>query len=357
MSDENSQQPAAAGEVFVQVTRGGTLESLHRGHLVIVDGGGKMITSLGDPERVAFIRSSSKPIQVMPFLQSGGAEEYGFTEKEIALACGSHGGEPMHTETAAAMLAKVGLSEKDLRCGTHMPFNEAAAHALTEARREPNQLHNNCSGKHAAMLALARFIGAPTENYELPDHPVQQKMIGMMARMCEIPREEIRLGIDGCAAPNFALPLVNMARGFANLVAQPETFDEELRRASARVVSAMLAHPEMIGGTERLDTLIMYTLRGQMISKIGAEGVWLAGVLPSEKCPLGLGIALKIDDGNDNRARAAVALGVLRQLGLLDDANFEALYRHSPLAIKNRRGDVVGEVIPVFKIYPQTKYE
>jgi L-asparaginase II len=347
MPDETSRSP---GEVLVHVTRGGTLESLHRGHLVILDGGGKTITSLGDTERVAFIRSSSKPLQVMPFVMSGGVEELGFTEKEIALACGSHGGEPMHTETAAAMLDKAGLSEKDLRCGTHTPFNEAAARALSEAHREPNQLHNNCSGKHAAMLAFAKYLGTPLTNYETPEHPIQQKMLGMMAKMCEVSREEIKIGIDGCCAPNFALPLVNMARGFSYLACPPENFDEELRKACRRVASAMMDHPEMIGGTERLDTLIMQCLSGQIISKIGAEGVWLAGILPSPKFETGLGIALKIEDGNDNRARAAAALEILKQLGVLNEADHQMLWEHSPLAIKNRRGDIVGEVKPVFNI-------
>jgi L-asparaginase II len=341
MSDESLQQP---GEVLVLVTRGGTLESLHRGHLIIIDGGGGRVASLGDPETVTFIRSSSKPLQVMPFLMSGGAEEFGFNEKEIALACGSHGGEPIHTETAATMLEKAGLNEKDLRCGIHMPFNEAAARALSEAHREPNQLHNNCSGKHAAMLAFAKHIGAPLDSYEFPEHAIQQKMLGMMAKMCEIPREQIKIGIDGCAAPNFALPLINMARGFSRLVFPPESFDEELRKACRRVVSAMVTYPEMIGGTERLDTMIMQMLRGQMICKIGAEGVWLAAVSPCERFEKGLGIALKIEDGNDNRARAAVAIELLKQLGLLNEADHETLSSHSPLIIKNRRGDTVGEV-------------
>lgn len=352
MAEDIFHQPGKAGEVLVHVTRGGTLESLHRGHLVILDGEGKILSSLGNPETVAFIRSSSKPLQVMPFLMSGGAEAFGFTEKEIALACGSHGGEPMHTETAAAMLEKAGLGEKDLRCGTHMPFNEAAAHALSEAHREPSQLHNNCSGKHAAMLAFAKYIGAPLDSYEVPEHPIQQKMLGMMAKMCEIPREEIKIGIDGCAAPNFALPLTNMARGFSRLVSPPDNFDKELGDTCRLVVSAMMNHPEMIGGTERLDTLIMQALRGQIISKIGAEGIWLAGILPSPRFEKGLGIALKIEDGNDNRARAAVAIELLKQLGLLDEANYEMLRSHSPLVIKNRRGDIVGGVEAVGRYHP-----
>ncbi len=347
MSGENFQQP---GETLVRVTRGGTLESVHRGHLVILDGDGDTIAALGNPETVTFIRSSSKPLQIMPFLMSGGAESYGFTEQEIALACGSHGGEPVHTETAAAMLKKIGLGEKDLRCGTHMPFNEAAAHALSEAHQEPNQLHNNCSGKHAAMLALAKHIGASINDYEQPDHPVQKKMLGLVARVCEIPREEIKIGIDGCAAPNFALPLVNMARGFSRLVFPPESFDDDLRQACGRVVSAMTAYPEMIGGTERLDTMVMQALRGRMICKIGAEGVWLAGILPCPEFKSGLGIALKIEDGNDNRARAAVAIEVLRQLNILDETNSATLRYLSPLAVKNRRDDIVGQVKPSFSL-------
>jgi L-asparaginase II len=158
MSEENFIPP---GEILVRVTRGGTLESVHRGHLIVIDGDGETISSLGDPETVAFIRSSSKPLQLMPFLISGGAEAFGYTEKELALACGSHGGEPIHIETAAAMLARIGLDESALRCGTHTPFNEAAARALCEAHQRPNQLHNNCSGKHAAMLWWRSLAGCP----------------------------------------------------------------------------------------------------------------------------------------------------------------------------------------------------
>lgn len=332
------------------MTRGGTLESIHRGHLIVIDGDGNRIASLGDPETVAFARSSSKPWQVMPFLMSGGAEAFGYSEKEIALACGSHGGEPFHTETAASMLAKIGLDESALRCGTHEPFNEAATRALCEARQRPDQLYNNCSGKHAAMLAFAKHIGAPLENYERLEHPIQQQMLDLIARICEIQRGEIKIGIDGCAAPNFAMPLSNMARGFARLVFPATDFDDELREAGRRVVSAMMTCPEMIGGTERLDTLIMQALHGRMICKIGAEGVWLAGILPCEQYKRGLGIALKIEDGNDNRGRAAVALEILKQLGLLDDANYETLREHLPLKIKNRRGEIVGDVKTTFQL-------
>lgn len=344
------QKQIDGGDILVHVTRGGVLESVHRGHLKIIDGFGKTLASLGEPETVAFVRSSSKPWQVMPFVISGGAAEFGYTDKEIALACGSHGGEPMHTETAFGMLAKAGHTEADLRCGRHMPFNEAAAHALSEAHQEPTQLHNNCSGKHAAMLAYAKFIDAPIENYEDPDHPIQQNMVDVVAQICDTPHEKIRIAIDGCAAPNFALPVSAMARGFLHLVHPSPDCDEETRDACRRVVSSMMSYPEMVGGTERLDTLIMDAMRGRIISKIGAEGVWLAAILPCEKYERGLGIALKIEDGNDNRARAAVALEVLRQLGLLDNEGYESLRAHAPLVIRNRRGDAVGEVKTVFNI-------
>lgn len=323
--------------------------------MAIIDGDGKTIASLGDPETVAFIRSSSKPLQVMPFIMSGGADHFGFTEKEIALACGSHGGEPMHTQTAFSMLAKAGLTERDLRCGTHMPFNEAAAHALSEAHLEPTQLHNNCSGKHAAMLAFAKFIGAPLENYEDPRHQVQQAMLDLVADFCEVPRDDIRIGIDGCAAPNFAMPVSAMARSFARLVCPPSDvdptlFDNTKQEAARRVITAMMTYPEMIGGSERLDTLIMNALPGRIISKIGAEGVWLAGILPTPKYKRGLGIALKIEDGNDNRARAAAAITILRQLGILNSENDSTLAYLSPMDVKNRRGDIVGQVETVFNL-------
>ena len=211
---------------------------------------------------------------------------------------------------------------------------------------EPTQIHNNCSGKHSAMLAFAKHIGAKIETYEHFDNPVQQEILETIALFTETPIDEIKLAVDGCAAPNFAVSVKAMARSFAKLVNPPDSFDEKLKNACEKIVAAKMKFPELVGGTERLDTLLMQAGRGKFISKIGAEGVWLCGVLPSEKFPKGLGIALKIEDGDDKRARAVISVEVLRQLGIF---GAETLTELSPLPIKNRRGETVGKIKPVFK--------
>jgi L-asparaginase II len=328
-------------EILAQVIRGETVESVHRGHLVILDGDGNTVAALGNPEIVTFIRSSAKPFQIFPFLSSGAAERFGFSENEIALACGSHSGEEIHVRIARNMLEKAGFSESDLRCGAHAPFNEKRSEEMIRTGEKPTQLHNNCSGKHAAMLAYAKHIAADTKTYEAPENPVQRAILEVFSVFTETPESEIKTGVDGCAAPNFAISLRAMAKGFVKLVSPPEIFDENLKRACRQIVSAMINYPELIGGSERLDTLMMCAAHGKFISKIGAEGVWLCGILPSERWKKGLGIALKIEDGDDKRARAVVSIEILRKLEIFDA---ETLYEFSPMLIKNRREDAVGRV-------------
>jgi len=334
-------------EILAKVIRGETVESVHRGHLLIIDGEGNEIVNIGDAETLAFIRSSAKPFQVLPFLMSGGAERFGFLESEIALACASHSGEKIHTTLAEKMLRKIGLAESDLRCGAHLPFNEQRAEEMIRAGEAPTQLHNNCSGKHAAMLAFAKHADADITTYDSIDNPIQQAILETIADFTETPVQKIPIAVDGCAAPNFALSVRAMAKGFLKLVFPPESFSEELREACRRVVTAMMDYPELIGGTERLDTLLMSAARGRLISKIGAEGVWLCGVLPSERWKKGLGLAMKIEDGDDKRARAVIAVEVLRQLGIFTE---NTLKDYSPLPIKNRRGDTVGRVEASLKL-------
>lgn len=329
-------------EIIAKVIRSETVESIHRGHLIAIGGDGKVHSSIGDPQTVTFFRSSAKPFQAIPFITSGAADAYGFSEDEIALACASHSGEPIHAETAERMLAKVGLSESDLRCGSHLPFYEPEAERLLRANGTATQLHNNCSGKHAAMLALARYMNADIDRYEQLQNPIQQAILKSVSIFCEIEKDKIAIGIDGCAAPNYAIPLSTMAKGFANLVAPPSDFaDEVVRSAAQRVVSAMLKYPELIGGSDRLDTMLMQAAPGKIISKVGADGVWLCGVIPNEKYPTGAAIALKIEDGDDKRARPVVAVEILRQLEILQNDQLNDI---SPMPIKNRRGNVVGNV-------------
>ncbi len=210
----------------------------------------------------------------------------------------------------------------------------------------PTQLHNNCSGKHAAMLALAKHIEADTATYELSESRVQKRLLRCVSDFTGVPENDIAIGIDGCAAPNFAVSVAAMAKSFANLVF-PLNFHPTVQAATKRIVEAMMRYPELIGGTERLDTMLMKAAPGKIISKVGADGVWLCGVLPSDKHPSGLGIALKVEDGDDHRGRPVIAVEILRQLDILVEGDLPEL---SPMPIKNRRGDVVGAVESTFSV-------
>jgi len=330
-------------EPLANVIRGDIVESIHTGHLSVIDGAGKQIVSLGDPSMVTYYRSACKAFQAIPCITSGAADAFGFGEEEIALAAASHSGEPRHVEIAARMLEKIGISMSALKCGTHLPFSSAESKRMQRSGDRATELHNNCSGKHAAMLALAKHIGADLDTYDGPNHRVQKRIVRCIADFAEIDEAEVHVGIDGCGAPNFAVPLNAMAKSFINLIT-PSKFPEPIQKAAARIIEAMIKHPELIGGTERLDTLIMQAAPGRVISKVGADGVWLAAVLPNDRWPTGLGIALKVADGDDHRARPVVAVEILRHLGILPD---DALPQLSPMQIKNRRGDAVGSVVSV----------
>jgi L-asparaginase II len=348
-SENNKEIPVA--EPLVAVTRGGITESRHRGHVVAVEPDGTVAAYLGAPETVTYLRSSAKPHQAIPLVASGAADRFGFTEEELALACASHSGEPIHTKVAASMLRKIGLGPEALKCGVHEPFSAAETRRLRENGEQPNVLQNNCSGKHAGMLALALHLGAPTESYDEPGNPVQIAIANTVARFSGVPIEDIAVGTDGCGVPVFGITVKAMALMYARLVATPAEFDEQTRNTCARIVAAMTSHPELIGGAaDRLDTEIMRAAPGRLVSKVGAEGVYTVGVLPSKDWPRGLGLAIKIEDGDDHRARPTVVIESLRQLGILADESLEAVARYAFFPVRNRRGDVVGEVAPHFKL-------
>jgi L-asparaginase II len=336
---------------LVEVWRGPIVESVHRGHLVAVDGAGETIAELGSPETVTYFRSSSKAFQAIPVVASGAADASGFTEKEIALACGSHSGEPIHVETARSMLGKIGMDESALRCGAHEPFSVEVARELIRKGHEPNVLQNNCSGKHAAMLALAKHLGAPTDTYHEWDNPVQQAVAKVVSQFCDVPIDELKIGIDGCGVPVFGLPVRSMALGYARLISPGDRFDALTRDACRRIVNAMINFPEMIGGSkDRLDTELIRAGKGRLVSKIGAEGVYTVGVLPCAEWPKGLGLAVKIDDGDDRRARPPAVIEALKQLKVLADDDLAALSEYAPIPITNRPGERVGEVRAAFSL-------
>jgi L-asparaginase II len=345
----HQQIPIAAP--LVEVRRGAITESRHRGHIVAIEPDGNLVGSLGASHNVTFLRSSAKPLQALPLLTSGAAERFGFDDEEVALACASHNGEPIHTKIVASMLEKIGLGPEALRCGVHEPYSPEAAGVLRARNQLPNALHNNCSGKHAGMLALALQLGTPIDNYEAPENPVQRAIAQAVADFTDVPLEDFAVGVDGCAAPIFGVSIRAMAFAYARLVSPPESFDKPARDACGRIVRVMMRYPELIGGTsERLDTEVMRAASGRLVSKVGAEGVYTAGILPCERWPKGLGLALKIEDGDDKRARPTVVIESLRQLGVLYDDSLEAVSRYAFFPVKNRRDDVVGEIRASFEL-------
>jgi L-asparaginase II len=353
LKPENQSQPAPKPAPLVEVWRGPIVESRHRGHVAAVDGDGRLVAYLGEPETVTYLRSSAKPFQAVPLLTSGAVERFRLTEAELAVACGSHSGEDLHVETVARMLEKLGLDERLLKCGVHEPFDRATAERLRARGESPGVLRNNCSGKHTGMLALSLHLGAPPEFYDDPAGPVQQSVLRAVSQFSDMNADEIVLGTDGCGLPVFGLPVRAMALMYARLVAPPDGFDAETRAACARLTAAMNAHPELVGGTrERFDTEVMRAGQGRLVSKIGAEGVYTAGVLPCERWPKGLALAFKIEDGEDRRARSTIAIEALRQLDVLDEDAYRALSHYASFPVQNHRGEKVGQIRAFFKLQP-----
>lgn len=321
--------------ILVELTRGSLVESVHRGAVVIADAGGAIRFALGDIEAPHYPRSSLKPIQALPLVESGAIEAYGLGDEHIALACASHSGEPMHTERVAAWLTRIDLRESHLACGPHPVRHEPTWNAMIARGKRPTRIHNNCSGKHAGFLTVAQHWKIATKGYEDAYHPVQQ---AVAAALRELSGEKaFAIGVDGCAAPNFALPLAAFARALAKLAA-PDALAPDRACAARRIVASMTAHPELVSGTGRTCAILMRAAEGRAAVKAGAEGFY-AGIVPS----MGLGIAVKVDDGAARGAETVIAY-VLDQLGLLsDDAAARAIVRGP---ITNTRGDVVGERRP-----------
>lgn len=325
-------------EIVAEVLRNQRIESVHRGHIAVVEPDGTPVAGLGNPELKTYMRSAAKPFQVMPFLESPAGNRYGFTEAELALIMASHNGEPIHVQTVAGMLQKLGLNETHLQCGFHLPLHEESARAHIRQQSPHSPLYNNCSGKHTGMLALAKYNQWPLQTYLQPDHPVQVRIKETISRFSGLKIESIETGVDGCSAPVFYLPVASMARMYANLAA-------EKTATAKRVFAIMTRHPQMVAGTGRFDTEFMQVLKGLMVSKVGAEGVRCATI----KSARPLGIALKIEDGN-KRVSAAVLLEVLRQTDLISKRQLQQLHTHYRPVIRNCAGREVGEIRPVFKL-------
>lgn len=318
-----------ANPVLVEVTRGDRVESVHRGAVAISDAQGNVLFQLGDIEKAHYPRSALKPIQALPLVESGAADAFGLGEAEIALACASHSGEPMHTSRVAAWLERIGCTVRDLACGAHAVRYEPVWEDMVRRGEKPTRIHNNCSGKHTGFLTVARHLGVATAGYERIDHPVQQAVAKALAELSGA-AEPLPFGIDGCAAPNFALPLSAFAHALARL-ASPLTLSPERAKAARRIVDAMMTWPELVAGTGRVCTTLMRAGRGRVAVKTGAEAAY-AAIVPGH----GLGIALKIDDGGGRAAETAIAF-LLDRMGLVDRAEVAAIVRAPVLNTREQR--------------------
>lgn len=321
-------------QLDVHVTRGDCIESVHRVHGAVVTASGALVGRAREAQLVTSWRSCAKPFQVMPLVESGGLDELRWGDEELALACASHGGEPEHVSLAESMLRDIGMEEGDLACGPHEPLSKRGARILRELDAPPTRLHNNCSGKHAAMLARAHLAGLPTEGYERDGHPVQEGCAQRVAEWTGLPSSAIGRAVDGCGVVVFSLPLQNMAASFARLGAASRQGDS----VPTRIVRAMQQRPFLIGGTERFDTVLIEESAGRVVSKIGAEGVHTAVDLEE-----GIGVAIKVEDGA-MRAQYPALLRLLQLIGALPSILPTRLQDFARTRIRNTRGEVVGEV-------------
>jgi L-asparaginase II len=341
-----------------ELRRGQTVESIHAGAIAVVDASGRLLACYGNPDVVTFLRSSAKPFQILPFLEHGGKAFYDLSEREVAVMCASHSGTDRHVSVIKGIQAKADLTEADLMCGVHVPGDNATAEALRERNEQPTPYRHNCSGKHTGMLAYAqmsqrKFDDLPYISFQ---HPIQQEILCTFAEMTGMSPDQVALGVDGCSAPNFAVPLRNAAFAFARLC-DPEVGKViPAARATAchQVTAAMQSNPDMVAGPGKFDTRLMEIAGGKLVSKGGAEGYQGIGLMPGVLA-LGApaaGIAFKIADGDERgKIRSAIALEVLRQLGVLTAAELEALAEFGPqFPVYNWRKILVGEGRPNFEL-------
>lgn len=341
---------------LTRVYRGNEVESVHRGSIAVVDARGKLIAFAGDPSTRSCLRSAAKPFQAIPLLEYGGVDEYDLTPEEIALTCASHGGEPLHVATAAAMLRKGEFDEEDLLCGAHLPYDEKAAADLRASGEPPSPLHNNCSGKHAGMLLATQVMDAPSSRYIDAGHPLQELMRTTLGEFAGLAADEIPIAIDGCGVPAFFLSLHRAAYAYARLMSGAI---ERYAESGSQVVDAMTSFPHYVAGNWSITSPLMAAFDGELLAKEGAEGFYTMALGPSLCSELtgrlrlpddaALGIALKIEDGSMDRGRNPVILRLLELLGIDLDARPELeTWRRWP--VHNHAGTLVGEVRAEFEL-------
>lgn len=338
--------PAA---VLVEFTRGALVEAAHRGHIVVVDRQGQVVAFVGHPEHVCYLRSSAKPLQLIPLVEDHLEERFGFSDEELAVMAASHSGEERHVQAVSRILARIGLNKSALRCGIHPPMSVSTHQRLLLLGGQPGPLHNNCSGKHAAMLAMAVAGGHSLEDYVEPDHPVQRRIRQVIGEMSGM--QEILVGVDGCGVPVFGLPLRAMAYAYARLI-DPRDLPPERAAACRRITTAMRAHPGMVSGEGRLEEVLAPATGGHLLIKGGAEGLYAVGI-PPELSPTGAGLGLiqKMEDGAGGaRAADPSILEALSQLGVLQREQRARLAAFDFGPVYNHRRDIVGASRPAFQL-------
>ncbi len=329
---------------LVHALRGGIVESLHRGAVAVLDSQGQVHTEIGDIDRPIFPRSAVKLLQALPLVESGAADKFGLSDEELALACASHGGETRHTEAAAAMLAKAGVDQTALECGSHWPYNDAALKALAAQGRQPSALHNNCSGKHAGFVCLGCLMAEGGDRrdflraYVTPQHPVMREVSASLQDASGFDLGLTATGTDGCSIPTHAIPLRNLAHAYAK-VAAGQGMTPGRTQAARRLRLAIAKAPAMVAGTGRFDSVVMQRLGEAVCCKVGAEGVYCAA-LPSQ----GLGVALKMDDGNTSRACEVAMAALLEKLLPLNAGDAHFMRSLSDLRLTNWNGLEVGRL-------------
>jgi L-asparaginase II len=327
---------------LVETYRGGTRECVHFGALAVTDARGRVLAQAGDPHWVTFTRSTLKPLQALPFVQGGGVQHFGLTPANLALLCASHSGEAKHVEQVEEILEKAGVGYQRLQCGCHVPYYAELGAWPPPAPGSYDERHHNCSGKHSGFLAFCVQHEVPLETYLDPAHPLQQAIRSAVAEAVGLQEHQLAMGIDGCSAPNYAMPLANLAQGFARLASG--TQDPRFGASFEALADAMTARPDLVSGTGRNDVALMEAGRGDWVTKVGAEGVQVVASRSR-----GEALAIKIADGN-KLALFAATVEALEQLGWLDDAQREALRPWRNEAIKSIKGAPVGERKPVFRI-------
>ena len=340
-----------AAEPLLRITRGAFVDAVHSGHIALVRSDGFVVASAGDPEYPAVLRSGMKPLQLLAVLASGAVERFGLEDRELAVAASSHSGEAEHIAAARSMLAKIGMEEGDLLCGVHPPFMPHVAAEMARAGVEPAPINNNCSGKHASMLAACRARGWPTGSYDRLEHPLQQENLDRLARFAEVDADDVGIVLDGCGIPAYVLPLSRSALAFAR-IAEPATAPSQDRDLVPAAWRAITGNPEYGSGrTGRLEAVLIRLGEGKLIAKVGAEGFYVVGIAPGVIGESGYGLALKLEEGiTFNRATDPIVVAALRQIGALPDDPRGELAAFSPRSVLNCREEVAGGMDVLFDL-------